>query len=297
MGNKKIDLLIDAIERTGNPTAMGLDTRIEYLPQALAEGRNPAGVILKFNKALIDSLADVVPCVKIQVACYEMLGIEGMEVFRDTLAHAREKGMITIADVKRNDIGSTAEAYAAAYLNENSPFTADFVTVNAYLGFDGIKPFLDACEKSGGGIFALVRTSNPSAGEFQDLEVKDKDGSLKPLYESVGLKVSEWGKASIGAHGYSSMGAVVGATWPEESKKLRALLPHTFFLVPGYGAQGATAKDLSGCFDKHGRGAVVNASRSLLCAHQKLKTGDFASAARDEAIRMRDDLRAAIIAN
>jgi len=295
----KIDRLIESIERTGNPTALGLDTRIEYLTQSLADGFSSvsnAAAILKFNKALIDALADIVPCVKIQVACYEMLGTEGMEVFRDTLLYSREKGMVTIADVKRNDIGATAEAYAAAYLdgNEKSPFPADFVTVNAYLGFDGIKPFLDAHEKNGGGIFVLVRTSNPSAVEFQDLEMKGKDGSFIPLYESVGLKVSEWGKDFIGAHGYSSVGAVVGATWPEEGKKLRSLLPHTFFLVPGYGAQGATAEDIAGCFDKHGRGAVVNASRSLLCAHKKLKTEDFAAAARDEALRMRDELRAEI---
>ena len=295
----KIDRLIESIERVDNPTTMGLDTRVEYLPQSLANGLSNAAAILKFNKALIDALADVVPCVKIQVACYEMLGIEGMGVFRDTLLYASEKGMVTIADVKRNDIGATAEAYAAAYLNgnENSPFPADFVTVNAYLGFDGIKPFLEPHEKhekNGGGIFVLVRTSNPSAVEFQDLAIRAEDDSFRPLYEHVGLKVSEWGESFIGTHGYSSVGAVVGATWPEESKRLRSLLPHTFFLVPGYGAQGATAKDISGCFDKHGRGAVVNASRSLLCAHKKLKTEDFAAAARDEALRMRDELRAEI---
>ena len=288
----KIDSLIDAIERTGNPTALGLDTRAEYLPEALSIELPGAAAILKFNRELIDSLSDIVPCVKVQAACYEALGIEGMEVFRDTLLYAREKGMVTIADVKRNDIGSTAEAYAAAYLSGNSPFPADFVTVNAYLGNDGIKPFLEACEKSGGGIFVLVRTSNPSAKEFQDLVVQSENGLLRPLYEHVGFKVGEWGKDFIGTHGYSSVGAVVGATWPEEGKKLRSMLPHTFFLVPGYGAQGATAKDISGCFDKHGRGVVVNASRSLLCAHKKLNTDDFSAAARDEALKMRDDLRA-----
>ncbi|MCL2008972.1 MAG: orotidine-5'-phosphate decarboxylase [Synergistaceae bacterium] len=294
---KKIDALIDAIERTGNPTALGLDTRAEYMPESFIEKfhrGDDAGAINAFNRSLIDALCDIIPCVKVQAACYEMLGFKGMEVFCDTLRYAREKGMITIADVKRNDIGSTAEAYAAAYMNGGSPFPADFVTVNAYLGYDGIKPFLDACEKSGGGIFVLVRTSNPSAGEFQDLAVRDGDGSFRPLYERVGLKVGEWGEGLMGLRGYSSVGAVVGATWPEEGKKLRALLPRTFFLVPGYGAQGAAAKDISGCFDGRGRGAVVNASRSLLCAHKKLGTNDFAAAARDEALIMRDDLREGI---
>ena len=291
---KHIDRLIEAIERSGNPTALGLDTRIEYLPKSLTDELSDSAAIFKFNRTLIDALFDIVPCVKVQGACYEMLGAEGMQIFRDTLFYAREKGMVTIADVKHNDIGASAEAYATAYMNADSPFSSDFVTLNAYLGFDGIKPFMDVCEKSeknGGGIFILVRTSNPSAGEFQDLVVQGENGSSRPLYECVGLKVGEWGEDFIGMHGYSSVGAVVGATWPEDGKKLRSLLPHTFFLVPGYGAQGATAKDIAGCFDKHGRGAVVNASRSLLCAHKKLKTDDFASAARDEALRMRDDLR------
>ena len=294
---KHIDRLVEAIERAGNPTALGLDTRIEYLPKSLTDELPDTAAILKFNHALIDALADIIPCVKVQAACYEMLGTEGMQIFRDTLLYAREKGMVTIADVKHNDIGASAEAYATAYMNADSPFSADFVTVNAYLGYDGIKPFLDVCEKSeknGGGIFVLVRTSNPSAGEFQDLVVQDEDGSSRPLYECVGLKVGEWGESLIGTHGYSSVGAVVGATWPEDGKKLRYMLPHTFFLVPGYGAQGATAKDISGCFGEHGRGVVVNASRSLLCAHKKLETDDFAAAACDEAIRMRDDLRSVI---
>jgi orotidine-5'-phosphate decarboxylase len=290
----RIDALIEAIERTGNPTALGLDTRPEYLPRSFSgDFASAAKAIRAFNYALIDALAGVVPCVKVQAACYEALGPDGMEVFRDTLRRAGEKGFITIADVTRNDIGSTADSYAAAYLGNSAPFPADFVTINAYLGSDGIRPFLAGCEKSGGGIFVLVRTSNPSAVEFQDL-VLEGGGTKRPLYEHVGLKVSEWGKDLIGLHGYSSVGAVVGATWPEESRKLRALLPHTFFLVPGYGAQGATAKDLAGCFDEKGRGAVVNASRSLLCAHQKRHTEDFAAAARDEALRMRDDLRKAI---
>jgi orotidine-5'-phosphate decarboxylase len=218
--------------------------------------------------------------------------------------------MVTIADVKRNDIGATAEAYAAAYFGPSAPFSADFVTLNGYLGTDGILPFLKMCELYGNGVFVLVRTSNPSAEEFQNLL---SDG--RPLYEHVGEKVAGWGQGDglTGTRGYSSVGAVVGATWPEEGKRLRALLPGTFFLVPGYGAQGATARDLRGCFGGgHGAsqdgaslggaswggaswgGALVNASRSLLCAHKKRGTEDFVSAARDEALRMRGEIRDAL---
>ncbi|MDR2181029.1 MAG: orotidine-5'-phosphate decarboxylase [Synergistaceae bacterium] len=330
MSTLAIDRLTEAIERTGNPTALGLDTRIEYLPPSMLKdlgdigslenmeylanmGNNPENdaveeALFTFNRGLIDALADLVPCVKVQVAYYEMLGVTGMKLFRKTLLYAKEKGMIVIADVKRNDIGSTAEIYASAYLKGGSfsagaGFPADFVTINAYFGVDGVAPFLSACEKNGTGIFVLVRTSNPSAGEFQDLIVRDAQGvkggqgDERPLYEQVGLKVAQWGEALMGRCGYSSVGAVVGATWPEEGKRLRALLPRVFFLVPGYGVQGATARDLVGCFDGQGRGAIVNASRSLICAHKNRKTDDFASAARDEALRMRDDLRRAIAQN
>lgn len=294
----RIDRLIEAIERTGNPSALGLDPRPDYLPQSLQDTLPPeqdrtneqvAHVLGTFNRALIDALADVVPCVKLQAAWYEMLGVEGMRLFGNTLLYARGKGMVTIADVKRNDIGISAEAYASCYFGEKAPFPADFVTLNAYLGSDGIAPFLAHCERDGNGVFILVRTSNPSAGEIQDLQV---DG--RPLYEHMGEKVARWGEALTGGYGYSSVGAVVGATWPEEGKRLRELLPRTFFLVPGYGAQGATAEDLSGCFDSAGRGAVVNASRSLMCAHKKRNTQDFAPAARDEALLMRDEIRAAL---
>jgi orotidine-5'-phosphate decarboxylase len=294
---KRIDHLMETIEAKGNPSALGLDTKMEYLPRLLTDNFSGVHAIRAFNHGLIDALADIVPCVKVQVACYEMLGPSGMEIFQDSLLYAREKGMVTIADVKRGDIGTTAEAYASAYLESGSTFPADFVTVNGYLGTDGIMPFLDACKKGGGGLFILDRTSNPSAGEFQDLLVHNRSGESeapRPLYEYLGLKIAQWGENLMGIHGYSSVGAVVGATWPEEGKRLRALLPHTFFLVPGYGAQGAASKDLAGCFDDQGRGAVVNASRSLLCAHQRLKTDDFAAAARNEALRMRDDLRRAI---
>ena len=199
---------------------------------------------------------------------------------------------MVIADCKRNDIGATAGAYANAYLGEtplgeghDAAFPVDFVTVNAYLGIDGVKPFLEAGKVRGGGIFALVKTSNPSGGQLQDLKIGDRT-----VYEVMGDLVSEWGEDSIGKYGYSSVGAVVGATYPEQGAALRKRLPHTFFLVPGYGAQGATGKDLRGCFDANGRGAVVNASRSILTAWKKQPGVDFAQAARNEAIRMRDDI-------
>jgi orotidine-5'-phosphate decarboxylase len=225
---------------------------------------------------------------------YEQFGPAGLSAYAETTAYAAGKGLIVIGDVKRGDIASTAEAYAAAYLGEGAPFPADFVTLNAYLGLDGITPFLDACRKNGAGVFVLVRTSNPSAGEFQDLAAHDGHSPARPLYEQVGLRVAQWGEDFMGHYGYSSVGAVVGATWPEEGKKLRALLPRTFFLVPGYGAQGATARELAGWFGPGGRGVAVNASRNLLRAHQKRNTDDFAAAAREEALRMRDDLRTAL---
>lgn len=297
----RIDRLIEAVERTGNPSVLGLDPQPDYLPQSLQNTLPPenertneqtAQAIYSFNCALIDALCDIVPCAKLQAAWYEVLGPEGMLLFRNTLLYARQKGMSTIADVKRNDIGISAEAYAACYFGEKAPFPADFVTLNAYLGSDGIAPFLAQCEQNGNGVFVLVRTSNPSAGEFQDLSIDNR-----PLYELMGERVAQWGEALTGKHGYSSVGAVVGATWSEEGKKLRALLPRTFFLVPGYGAQGATAQDLRGCFDVNGSGAIVNASRSLMCAYKKRGTQDFAAAARDEALKMRDEIRAVLKAN
>ena len=291
-----IDALIEGIERLGNPTAVGLDTQLAHLPEGFA-GRvqsfaDAADAILRYNKAIVDALCGVVPCAKVQIAYYEMYGVPGMQAFRETLAYAKEKGMVVIADAKRNDIGSTAGAYANAFLGEtplgetaDSAFPADFVTVNAYLGWDGVEPFCKASAVRGGGIFALVKTSNPSGVQLQDLKIGERT-----VYEVMGDLVSEWGKDSIGENGYSSIGAVVGATYPEQGAALRRRLPHTFFLVPGYGAQGATGKDLRGCFDAQGRGAVVNASRSILTAWRKQPGVDFAQAAYNEAVRMREDI-------
>ena len=291
-----IDQLIEGIKSTGNPTCVGLDTQLGHLPEGFAgtveSFEDAAAAIVKYNKALVDALCGIVPSVKVQIAYYEMYGVPGMQAFVDTCAYAKSKGLVVIADAKRNDIGATSGAYANAFLGETplgdkalSAFPADFVTVNAYLGSDGIQPFLKASQVRGGGIFALVKTSNPSGVELQDLMIGDRH-----VYEVMGDLVSKWGESCIGSHGYSSVGAVVGATYPEQGAALRVRLPHTFFLVPGYGAQGATGKDLRGCFDQNGMGAVVNASRSILTAWKKQPGVDFAQAAYNEAIRMRDDI-------
>ncbi|MDR1138247.1 MAG: orotidine-5'-phosphate decarboxylase [Synergistaceae bacterium] len=286
----QIDRLIRAINDAGNPTALGLDTRLEYVPEKFArpyleKGGAPEAVFA-FNSALLNALRDIIPCVKIQAAYYEMLGPSGAVCFERTITEARRLGYVVIADAKRGDIGATAEAYSSAYLRESSPFRADFLTVNPYFGTDGLAPFLSDCEKSGGGIFALVKTSNPSGAEFQDLLT---DGGL-PVYERVAERVAEWGEKLMGAEGYSSVGAVVGATYPKQGADLRKKLPRTFFLLPGYGAQGATAEHLAPCFDGRGGGAVVAASRLLICAHKKSQSDDFVGAAREEALKMRDDL-------
>lgn len=291
-----IDTLIEGIETCKNPTCVGLDTQLAHLPEGFAgEVKNfedAANALVRYNRAIVDALAGVVPSAKVQVAYYEMYGVPGMRAFHETIEYAKSKGLVVIADCKRNDIGATAGAYANAYLGEtplgeghDAAFPVDFVTVNAYLGIDGVKPFLEAGKVRGSGIFALVKTSNPSGGQLQDLKIGDRT-----VYEVMGDLVSEWGEDSIGKCGYSSVGAVVGATYPEQGAALRKRLPHTFFLVPGYGAQGATGKDLRGCFDANGRGAVVNASRSILTAWKKQPGVDFAQAARNEAIRMRDDI-------
>ena len=302
----QMDLLIDRIIEKRNPTVAGLDTRVEYLPEEFVKSlgmgeidtfEKAADAVLAYNMKLINALRDIVPAVKVQIAYYEMYGVPGMHAFADTLKAARAAGMSVMVDAKRNDIGATAEAYSTAYLGrtalpagEARAFEGDFVTVNAYLGADGIKPFIKHCEELGGGIFALVKTSNPSSGQLQDMELADG----RKVYEMMGDLVSEWGSTNIGKHGYSQVGAVVGATYPEQGRELRARLGHTFFLVPGYGAQGATGKDIAGCFDKNGLGAIVNASRSLLCAWKKQPGVAFDEAARNEAIRMREDIVANI---
>ncbi|MBC8571003.1 orotidine-5'-phosphate decarboxylase [Zongyangia hominis] len=298
-----LDRLIERIVATQNPTVAGLDPKLDYLPSYLKEeafarhGKNLAGAaaaILTYNKALVDALCDIVPAVKPQLAYYEMYGVEGVRTFYETVAYAKEKGMFVIADGKRNDIGTTMEAYATAHLGEVevegemfTPFGSDALTVNGYLGSDGVKPLLNVCEKLDKGIFVLVKTSNPSSGELQDEHIGDRT-----VYEVMGSMCEEWGKALPGKYGYSGVGAVVGATYPEQLAELRKKLPHTFFLVPGYGAQGGGAKDVAGAFDARGLGAIVNSSRGILCAWKKENCDerDFTGAARREAIRMRDDI-------
>ena len=302
-----IDTLIQRIRETRNPSVIGLDTCLAHLPEDFLRAHLPgedatlaqaAEAIYAYNCALVDALHDIVPAVKVQVAYYEMYGPAGIAVFARTLDYAARHGLSVIADAKRNDIGATAEAYAAAFLGETAvgaarhrAFAADFVTVTPYLGADGIAPFVQACATYGRGMFVLAKTSNPSSGQLQDLQVEGE-----AIYTRMGDLVAEWGRDLIGVEGYSAVGAVVGATYPAQGTALRARLPQTFFLVPGYGAQGATGADLAGCFDTKGEGAIVNASRSILCAWKKRPELPFTQAAREEALRMREDILAGLAA-
>lgn len=298
-----VDLLVQKIKEKGNPSVAGLDPKIEYVPEyirkkAYAEyGQNLKGAteaIWEFNKGLIDALYDVVPAIKPQSAFYEMYGLQGEEVMHRTISYAKEKGLYIILDVKRNDIGSTAEAYSKAYLGkvdidgvECEPCGVDCVTVNPYLGTDGIQPFVNDCKAYDKAIFALVKTSNPSSGELQDLLVGDEH-----IYEKVAQCVNKWNEETIGNSGYGAVGAVVGATYPQQAKVLRKLMTKSYFLVPGYGAQGGGAEGVKPCFNDDGLGAIVNSSRGIMCAYKKgdWKEEQFAEAARAEAIRMKNDL-------
>lgn len=303
-----MERLAQRISELKNPTVAGLDTRIEYLPESFVGDVLPEGIhsfedaakaVYAYNVRLIDALCDVVPAVKVQVAYYEMYGPAGMEVYEKTIRYAQEKGLIVMADVKRNDIGATAACYANAYIGKTdmpdgaqAAFGADIATINPYLGVDGVKPFADACRENGTGVFVLVKTSNPSSGQLQDLRFEDG----RTLYQAVADLVEEWGEETRGESGYSAVGAVVGATYPQQGVELRERMPHAFFLVPGYGAQGATAKDIANAFNDDGLGAIVNSSRGIMCAWKKTGNNgeDYKEAARAEAIRMRDDIVAAI---
>ena len=294
------DKLIKRIIELQNPTCVGLDTLFDYLPDEMKAGvvtfEDAAKKIVEFNKKIIDNVYDIVPSVKVQIAYYEMYGVAGLKAFEETLDYAAKKGLIVIADAKRNDIGSTASCYAKTFLGETSvnekayrPFPSDYVTVNGYLGTDGIAPFVEQCEKNDKGIFVLVKTSNPSSGELQDLTLENG----KTVYEYMGELVEKWGESTIGEYGYSAVGAVVGATHPVQSARLRKLLPHTFFLIPGYGAQGGNAEMLKNCFGEDGLGGVVNNSRGILCAYKK-NGGTYYEAARKACIAMQQDLANAI---
>ncbi len=302
-----IDKLIDRIKQLNNPTVVGLDPRIEYIPSYIKEqmyknyGKTPkalAEAFFIFNKSIIDEVCDIVPAVKPQIAMYEQLGYDGIKCYIDTIEYARQKDMIIIGDIKRSDIASTAQAYSDGHIGKikieeksYDIYKTDFITLNPYLGYDSIEPYINNCKKYEKGLFILVKTSNPNSGQVQDLLVGNER-----LYEKVGKLVDGWGKDLIGVNGYSSIGAVVGATYPEQAKVLRQIMPNTYFLVPGYGAQGATAKDLSVCFNKDGLGAIVNSSRGIIAAYQNKKYSDrfneheFAHAAKQAAIDMKNDL-------
>lgn len=302
-----LDLLIDGIVRTQNPTVAGLDPKLEYIPEYIRRKafdkhgetlKGAAKAILEFNKGIIDALCEIVPAVKPQAAYYEMYGTAGMKALYKTQEYAKSRGMYVITDGKRNDIGTTMEAYATAHLgrvkvgsNEYFPFLGDALTVNGYLGSDGIKPLLSTCKEFDKGIFVLVKTSNPSSGELQDRLI---DG--KPVYEIMGEMCEQWGKELVGKYGFSGVGAVVGATYPEELSKLRSLMPNTFFLIPGYGAQGGAAEGLCGAFNQNGLGGIVNSSRAIMCAYKKegCDEHDFAGAAFREAMRMKKDIMAVV---
>lgn len=294
------DKLIDGIIAMQNPTCVGLDTLFDYLPDEMRAGAKTfddvAERVLEFNKKIIDSVYDIVPSVKVQIAYYEMYGAAGMKAYYETLKYAAEKGLVVIADAKRNDIGSTASCYAKAFLGETQvndeiikAFPSDYVTVNGYLGSDGILPFVEQCEKHDKGIFVLVKTSNPSGAEIQNMVLENG----MPMYEYVGGFVEKWGESTIGKYGYSAVGAVVGATHPTEAARLREVLPHTFFLIPGYGAQGGNAEMLKSCFGKDGLGGVVNNSRGILCAYKK-NGGTYYDAARAACVAMQKDLASVI---
>jgi len=291
-----IDRLIDKIERLDNPTVAGLDPTYEMIPEKIkkknldAYGKTPEAVgemFLEFNKGLIDSLYDVVPAVKPQIAMYEKYGVPGISAYIETIKYAKEKNMIVIGDIKRGDISTTAAAYAAHLSGVEIEgerydlWQEDAVTLNPYMGFDGIEPFIKPCIDLDKGIFILVKTSNPSSADLQD-------------YVRAAILVREWGKLAMGGKGYSKIGAVVGATHPKQGEELRKIMPETFFLVPGYGVQGATGKDIRGFFNKEGRGCIVNSSRGIIAAYKNnSKYGDdnYADAARVAALDMRDDLK------
>lgn len=303
------DRLIEAIKRTKNPTVAGLDPKLDFIPDYIKEeayakfGKTLEGAaeaLYRFNQGLIDALCDIVPAVKPQAAYYEMYGWQGVRALKRTIVYAKSKGMFVITDGKRNDIGTTMEAYAKAHLGvtdvEGESFEAfggDALTVNAYLGSDGLKPVLNVCREHDKGMFILVKTSNPSSGELQDRHLDDS----MTIYRTVGNMCEEWAHEVPGTGNYSGIGAVVGATYPEQLGELRKVLPHTFFLVPGYGAQGGGAKDVAPAFDENGLGAVVNSSRGIMCAWKKepdLDPKNYAQAVRREAIRMRDEITALV---
>ena len=305
---KIIDVLIEKIKEKQSPIVMGIDPRYDFIPNYIknkydnsADGFAKASV--EFAKGLIDNTYDIVPAIKPQLAYFEAMGPKGLVAYQEIIEHAKSKGLIIISDAKRGDIGTTSKAYSNAFLGktslndkEESIYNSDFVTVNPYMGSDSVNPFIEDCKNYDKGIFVLIKTSNKSSGELQDLKLENG----KTVYEHVAGLVANWGEELIGEHGYSSVAAVVGATYPTQLKELRELMPHTFFLIPGYGAQGGKAEDIALAFDKNGLGGIINASRSLMCAYKSDRWKDkyteeqYGKATRAEAIRMRDELNSAI---
>lgn len=300
-----INKLVAEIKKKDAPVVVGLDPMLGYVPEHLTKKafeefgetlEGAAEAIWQYNKGIVDAVYDLIPAVKPQIAMYEQFGIPGMIAFKKTVDYCKEKGLVVIGDIKRGDIGSTSTAYAVGHLGKVAVgnkqyygFDEDFVTVNPYLGSDGVNPFIDVCKEEKKGIFVLVKTSNPSSGEFQDRLI---DG--RPLYELVGEKVAEWGSQCMGDD-YSYVGCVVGATYPEMGKILRKIMPKTYILVPGYGAQGGKASDLAPYFNKDGLGAIVNSSRGIICAYKQDKYAKFgaenyAEASRQAVIDMIQDI-------
>lgn len=305
-----IDRLVENIKKTNAPIVVGLDPMLAYVPEHIKTEayreygetlEGAADAIWQFNKGIVDATYDIIPAVKPQIAMYEQFGIPGLIAFKKTVDYCKEKGLVVIGDIKRGDIGSTSTAYAVGHLgkvqvgyNTYAGFDEDFVTVNPYLGTDGVKPFVDVCKEENKGIFVLVKTSNPSSGEFQD---KIVDG--KPLYELVGRMVDTWGSEVIGKSGYSAVGAVVGATYPEMGRVLRDIMPKSYILVPGYGAQGGKAKDLVHYFNEDGLGAIVNSSRGIIAAYKQDKYASFGpeaytDASRQAVVDMIEDINGAL---
>ena len=304
-----INTLIEKIKETNAPVVVGLDPMMNYIPGHIKEAafkeygetlKGASEAIWVYNKGIIDETYDLIPAVKPQIAMYEQFGIEGLVAYHKTCEYAKSKELVVIGDIKRGDIGSTSTAYAVGHLGhvqvgskKYAGFDEDFVTVNPYLGTDGVKPFVDVCKEEKKGIFVLVKTSNPSSGEFQDRIV---DG--RPLYELVANKVVEWGNDCMGDK-YSNVGCVVGATYPEMGKVLRKLMPNTYILVPGYGAQGGKAEDLVHYFNEDGLGAIVNSSRGIIAAYKQEKYAafgekDYAKASRQAVIDMIEDINGAL---
>ncbi|MDE7047238.1 MAG: orotidine-5'-phosphate decarboxylase [Lachnospiraceae bacterium] len=318
-----INQLITKIKETGAPIVVGLDPMLKFVPEhitkrayaELGETLEGAGeAVWQYNKTIVDNIYDVVPAVKPQIAMYEQFGIPGLAAFKKTVDYCKQKGLVVIGDIKRGDIGSTSEAYAVGHLgrvrvgsNSYYGFDEDFATVNPYLGSDGVNPFIKVCKEEKKGLFILVKTSNPSSGEFQDRLVKAQaagqdagQGGLpdRPLYEIVGEQVARWGEEHMG-DSYSYIGAVVGATYPEMGKILRKIMPKNYILVPGYGAQGGKGKDLVHFFNEDGLGAIVNSSRGIIAAYQQEKYASFGpehfgEASREAVLDMRKDIADAL---